>query len=299
MPLITQNESNTSQFPFHVSNLPLAVISLVVFIFFTILIAIRAYRSRSRKFIYILSFTGVMEAVGYIFRIMCHNNANITNYAVMQFFLIVSPNALALVNYRALGEVIRLSDVTPKHFYLRRKFVSWFFLCSDYFAFILQGSGGGMQATGNAGMANIGKAIALVGLAIQLFFFFCFGYITIYIRRNPRYQYQVENQSNPKARLTTCLIITLLLLYIRNIYRVAEFAGGYDGVIATTEWVFYVFDTLVVFLCFVVYNILFIANYLPKPGSAFDITVSKLPSSSSSLEMDEARGNCNNKNENY
>lgn len=159
--------------------------------------------------------------------------------------LFLPPNTLALVNYKAVGEIIRLSNIQTKQpFYLRPKFVTWFFFASDVLSLFCQGAGGGLQATGTT--PDAGKAITLVGLSAQLVFFTCFVYITIHVHRHPEYTYCVEGQKDLKKHLILCLDITLVLLYIRSIYRAAEYSTGYGGPIARLEWAFYVFDTFVI-----------------------------------------------------
>jgi hypothetical protein len=73
------------------------------------------------------------------------------------------------------------------------------------------------------------------------------------------------------------------LLYIRSIYRIAEYATGFGGVIARTEWAFYVSDGLATALSIVTYGTLFIGNYLPKRTSTIsnnDTEASKVQSRS-------------------
>ncbi|KAJ1798768.1 hypothetical protein LPJ75_006787 [Coemansia sp. RSA 2598] len=54
------------------------------------------------------------------------------------------------------------------------------------------------------------------------------------------------------------VVLTTIILYLRSIYRIAEFADGYKGKIYSAEWAFYVFDTLFIFIAFLVYIVLFI-----------------------------------------
>ncbi|KAI9252124.1 RTA-like protein [Sporodiniella umbellata] len=204
-----------------------------------------------------------MELVGYLIRILCVEYTTIARYATMQLFILLAPNALALVNYKTIGEVIRLSEVKGSPFFLRSKFVTWFFFASDVFSFLLQGSGSGLQATGGKS-ADTGKSIILAGLFIQLIFLACFGAIVIYISRNDNYVFYVEGQTAHKKHLIACMSVTFIFIYIRSIYRVIEFSTGYDGPVAKAEWAFYVFDTLAIAICFIVYAVYFIGNYLPK-----------------------------------
>jgi len=48
---------------------------------------------------------------------------------------------------------------------------------------------------------------------------------------------------------------TICLLIVRNIYRFLEFAMGTTSYVASTEWVFYTFDSLVIVMCLVLYTI--------------------------------------------
>ncbi|EIE75382.1 hypothetical protein G6F47_001049 [Rhizopus delemar] len=263
----------------YIPNLPLCIVSLVVYLLFMLYLTYRIFKSKSRRFLYILPFTALMEVIGYILRALCHNFTSVGRYAIMQLLLLLAPNALALVNYKTVGEMIRLSNVDEKRFFLKYKFVTWFFFASDIFSFLMQGSGGGLQASGGESNANTGKAVTLVGLFIQLVFLACFAVITVYVHRNPRYVFHVEGVQNPKTKLVLCMYTTLVLLYIRSIYRVVEYADGYAGPVAKAEWAFYIFDTLAIAICFIFYILLFIGDYIPKRGAEL------IPTSSPTISM--------------
>lgn len=246
----------------YVPNKPLAYTALVIYALFTIYLTIRIYRSKSPRFLYILAFTGLMETTGYAVRIICIDFTDLNRFIGTTLFILLAPNALALVNYKAVGEIIRLSNVESDKFYLRAKFVTWFFFGSDIFAFVLQGAGGGMLTT--ASLNSIGNVVTLLGLGTQLFFFASFATILVYVHRSPKYNYHVEGSPNAKRNLVFCLYATIGLLYIRSIYRIAEYATGYSGPIARLEWAFYAFDSLVIAISFFIYSVFYIGNYLPK-----------------------------------
>lgn len=272
---------NTYRFFHYYPNKPLAIVGAVIFGLFTLYLPYRIIKSRSRVFLYILPITVLMECIGYILRYLCAQETTLIKYVLSTLFLLLPPNALALVNYKSAGEIIRLSNAPPTRFYLRPKFVTWFFFWSDIFVFFLQGGGGGLQVTSSA---NLGRILTIIGLAIQLVFLACYGFILVHIGRNSAYDYHAEGQTNPKKPLIRCLFITLILLYIRSIYRFAEYAAGYDGPIATAEWAFYVFDGLVITCMFIVYCVLFIGDYLPKRGEVEEASTMKI-SSVSSLDI--------------
>ncbi|KAI9483113.1 MAG: RTA1 like protein-domain-containing protein [Benjaminiella poitrasii] len=289
--LKNNGESQAMMFFHYIPSLAPSAVSLALYGIVTVYLTARTYISKSPRFLYILAFTALMETIGFAIRIKCHYFTNLGNYVGMTLFLLLAPNALALVNYKAVGEIIRLSNVTDeKRFYLKPKFITWFFFGSDIFSFCLQGAGGGLQSTGE--LNEEGRIITLIGLAVQLVFFACFAGITIYVHRNSKYCYAVNgiHDTKYKNRLIICLYITIVLLYIRSIYRVAEYATGYGGPIARLEWAFYVFDTIVIFISFIVYCIFFIGNYLPKHGSAENFPIELLPVSDTSSIRTEGGG---------
>ncbi|KAJ2722950.1 hypothetical protein GGI07_002962 [Coemansia sp. Benny D115] len=113
-----------------------------------------------------------------------------------------------------------------------------------------------------------GKKIVLVGLAVQLVFFACYMATTIYVWIKPEYTvYQGprdKSLKSAKRKVMASVVITTVILYLRSIYRIAEFADGYGGKIYSAEWAFYVFDTILIFLAFVVYIVLFFGPNFPR-----------------------------------
>ena len=61
---------------------------------------------------------------------------------------------------------------------------------------------------------------------------------------------------------------------IRNIFRLAEYIGGRDGVLLSVEWPFLVFDTLLMAATMGIfywgYPTMFMAQY-PAPGSSHEM----------------------------
>ncbi|KAJ1936857.1 hypothetical protein FBU59_004924, partial [Linderina macrospora] len=209
--------------------------------------------------------------IGYIFRTVNVYKTNMLLYVLMTLFLLLPPNAMALLNYKTQAEIIRQSNVSTRRFWLKPKFVTWFFFSSDVFSIMMQGAGGGMMTSYK--MRNSGKMIALIGLIVQLFFFACFFFISIHVMRNPKYMVnQGRKDASPEAakkKVMWVLVSTTIILYLRSIYRVAEFADGYAGKIYSCEWAFYVFDTILIFFAFLVYAYWFIGHNFTKDMASF------------------------------
>lgn len=65
-----------------------------------------------------------------------------------------------------------------------------------------------------------GENVYLIGLAIQLFFFASFAFVTVYV------YYLQQNRAANKvpSQVFICLAATIALVTLRNIYRVIEIA---------------------------------------------------------------------------
>ncbi|KAJ1801325.1 hypothetical protein LPJ59_000384 [Coemansia sp. RSA 2399] len=248
----------------------------VYFIVGTILV-ILGVRTRAQRWVHILSGTAYAEALGYVFRTVCVTKTTFGMYVLMTLFLLLPPNAIALFNYKTIGEIIRTNNdrvgaqnKSKWRFWLKPKFVNWFYFSSDVFSILMQGAGGGMMTSYST--RNTGKSIVLVGLIVQLFFFACFLVTSVYVWRKPEYLvYQAprdRSQAAAKRKIMINITATTILLYIRSIYRVAEFADGYGGKIYSAEWAFYVFDTIIVFVAFMVYIIFYIGPNFPQRKAA-------------------------------
>ncbi|KAJ2854601.1 hypothetical protein GGI22_004440, partial [Coemansia erecta] len=77
-----------------------------------------------------------------------------------------------------------------------------------------------------------------------------------------------RSQAAAKRKIMVNITLTTILLYIRSIYRIAEFADGYGGKIYSAEWAFYVFDTVIVFVAFLVYMVLYVGPNFPRRQAA-------------------------------
>ncbi|KAJ1828776.1 hypothetical protein LPJ56_000897 [Coemansia sp. RSA 2599] len=236
-------------------------VSLGVYFVVGVVLTYQSIRSKAQGWVYILAGTAFAECLGYIFRTVCVYDTTFAMYVLMTLFLLLPPNALALVNYKTTGKIMEDSALAkPSKFWLRPKFVNWFYFASDIFSIAMQGAGGGMMVTEKG--REPGKKIVLIGLAVQLFFFACYLATTFYVWRKPEYVVnQGPSDKSPaaaKRKVMVAVALTTIMLYLRSIYRIAEFADGYKGKIYSAEWAFYVFDTLFIFIAFLVYIVLFI-----------------------------------------
>ncbi|KAJ2898691.1 hypothetical protein IWW38_001281 [Coemansia aciculifera] len=255
--------------------------SAAIFIGFAVALALQAVKSRGPRWLLILSVTAFCEAVGYAFRTVCIYWTTLGTFTAMSLFLLLPPNALALTNYKTLGEVVssahyrrldsRSSSAVaappPRSIFLRPRFITWFFFTSDVFSFLLQGAGVGISTQEDK--RTLAKQTILTGLAVQLVFFAAFLCIAVYVFRDHRFTVsrgpKDVDSREAKRRVFRVIISTTLLLYVRSIYRVAEFVGGYGSKVYGTEWMFYLFDTVMVMVSFAIYSQSFIGYHFQMP----------------------------------
>jgi len=63
-------------------------------------------------------------------------------------------------------------------------------------------------------------------------------------------------------RMLQAMITMTIFIFIRTIYRVIEFAGGWNGKVIATQWVFNVFDGTMIVLAMYTLNLFHPGIYL-------------------------------------
>jgi len=216
-----------------------------------------------RSVMYVIVATGAMEVLGYGLRVLCIYQPSKGVYIGTTCLLLISPVVLAFVNYVIVGDLLRASGV--RLWIINPDYLAKMFLASDIVCLIVQGGGGGLMASNSTQMFNIGRALVLFGLALQMCFFTCFTVITTVIALKEKYMLKYA----PQLRAVFAgLLSTIILMYIRNIYRIIEFGSGSDSYLVQNEWVFYVFESAPIFLAFNCYGIFHFGRTLEftEPG---------------------------------
>jgi len=107
-----------------------------------------------------------------------------------------------------------------------------------------------------ASSQSLGKSLILIGLVIQIvffgFFLICGGLVHFRLTRNPT---PASTQTN-WARHIYMLYIAGVLILIRSLFRVAEFAGGHDGPLQSNEIYLYIFDAVLMLGVMVAFNVI-------------------------------------------
>jgi hypothetical protein len=132
------------------------------------------------------------------------------------------------------------------------------FFMSDIACFLLQ-AGGATLMTPQVAMMQLGKTFVIAGIFLQLCFFTVFCMLTYHTAYGASFRLFEIPHLQPVFRV---LFTTNALFFIRSVYRAAEYLDV-DGYTGTNEWLFGLFETLAMFLCFAAYSCWHFGRLLP------------------------------------
>ncbi|PIL31920.1 transporter [Ganoderma sinense ZZ0214-1] len=241
-------------------------IFVIMFIMTTLFHLFQAIRSRAWWLFPTLVIAGAAEVVGWVARAKSSYDPNIRMaYIIQTTVLVLAPTPLVAALFMGFGKVVR--RLGSEYSRLSPTWYSRFFLTIDIFSLFIQGGGGGMAAQGSndPDKARLGSNIILAGLFVQIismsFFAFLMAEYTWRRSRNqPFHKGDYNINQTPQAfdsqmkKLLVGIVIPTVLVYIRSIYRIAEFADGFNGSIAHNQTLFIVFDAVFIFLALVTLN---------------------------------------------
>lgn len=171
--------------------------------------------------------------------------------------IVLSPCAFLAADYLLLGRLAHFLG-TEKHLIVAPRRITKIFLFSDLATFLIQGSGSGLMVMDSS--RDFGNKIFLCGLILQgvSFAFFSAVFCT-WLYRTRKYERLVWIQDvsapwyNDWRSLAGALVVSCIGIIIRSIYRIAEGSEGFFGKLGRTEWIFYAFDALPLFIAIAVY----------------------------------------------
>lgn len=213
-----------------------------------------------------------MELVGYLGRFLSSSSpSNLAFFMMQTLCLLVAPALFAASIYMVLGRLIlflRSEHISP----IKPSRLTKIFVVGDVCSFLVQIMGAGMLA--GASSMNTGKTIILLGLAVQIIFFGLFitasaVFHTRLVRRVPHPVIGEEAHTGWKRFFSgwrgvmTVLYIASGLIFVRSIFRLAEYVEGKDGVLLNTEVYLYIFDALLMLGVVAITAVFHPAKYVP------------------------------------
>ncbi|VDC01748.1 unnamed protein product [Peniophora sp. CBMAI 1063] len=238
---------------------------------------------------------GVGELAGWTGRLMSSNNVlNHNGFLIQITSTIIAPTPLLAANFIMLGRIIgRLGEGYSR---LSQQWYSRIFLTCDLVALVMQGVGGGIASSAKTDSgSNLGSNIMLVGIIFQLVGIIVYTtlaaeFLWHYAQDMPfRRAYVYMHRSKTPRRLKIMLMgmsAMTILLFIRSIYRTAELADGWHGTIITTEWLFDVFDALMISSAMLTLNVIHPGFFLVPEENPVELSTYRMDPKASSASTD-------------
>ncbi|KAM7215193.1 RTA1 like domain containing protein [Rhypophila decipiens] len=235
---------------------------IVIFALVTVAHLILIIRRRTWYFIpFVLGC--LFEAVGYMGRAIQASQEPDEwvrgPYILQALTILLAPALFAASIYMVLGRIIRLLDAA--HLSLIR--VSWLtkiFVAGDVLSFAAQGAGGGMLSSAKTKKdQDLGNNVVLAGLGIQVVVFGLFIITTVLFHMRMRKQPTSRSfgVTTPWTQLLWVLYASSALIMVRSMFRMIEYALGWDNVLMQSEVYLFLLDgalMVLVTLLFLVYH---------------------------------------------
>lgn len=182
--------------------------------------------------------------VGYGFRYVSAGSPEALGpYIGQSLCIILPPSLYAATIYMIYGRLVLFVNAAEASV-IRPTWVTKIFVCGDVLSFFMQAGGGGMMA--QASMADMGQKMMLLGLFVQLIFLSFFLSISlIFWKRMTKSSKQFAIPQYGKHSWDTLLKMVLaaaVIIILRCVFRVIEFAQGHSGYLVSHEIYLYIFD---------------------------------------------------------
>jgi hypothetical protein len=182
--------------------------------------------------------------IGYIFRFLsARSPADLGPYIGQSLCIILPPSLYAATIYMIYGRLVRFINAEEASL-IRSNWVTKIFVCGDVVAFFMQAGGGGMMV--QVDLADMGQKIMLIGLFVQLSFlgfFLCISLVLWQRMSKSLKQYSIPQYSkNTWDKLLKMVVGAAIVIFLRCIFRVIEFAQGHSGYLTNHEIYMYIFD---------------------------------------------------------
>ncbi|KAF9265934.1 hypothetical protein L218DRAFT_923430 [Marasmius fiardii PR-910] len=238
-------------------NFSAAIAFSVIFGLTTILHFAQAIYFR-KKFCWVIVMAGLWETTSYIFRVLSAYDISPQGFGIPSQLLVqLAPLWINAFVYMVFGRVVYYFLPDKRVGHLGARVLSVMFVLLDVLSFLVQGTGAILAGTDAPKLKLIGFHVYQGGVGVQQFF------IVIFIVLAIRCQVKLKalEDAGERHRETSWRKVlfpiygALLLITIRIIYRLTEFAGSFDSGISKSEPVFYVLEATPMSICMCLFNI--------------------------------------------
>ncbi|KAF6840751.1 rta1 domain-containing protein [Colletotrichum musicola] len=253
-------------------SLPLAIVATVVYTaVFAWITYLTAYKYKSCYFICV-PIGASFEVIGYAMR--CYStqaHQNIGVFATSTSLIVLAPLFVAAGNYLLIGRLIRAVLPPSRHRILKvpARLLTRIYVTFDIVCLCVQSSGTSLSSgQGWVGpISDIGIKILIAGLALQVVAFSTYLCILVRYHRLSR-ALAVPEAPAGWFNVLKAVYISSFLILIRCIYRMVEFTEGPEGYTMTHEWVFWVFEGLLMVFAITIFCIWHPSKYLGRFGAS-------------------------------
>ncbi|KAH6637176.1 RTA1 like protein-domain-containing protein [Chaetomium tenue] len=222
-----------------------------------------------------------VEVLGYALR--CYSikqPTQVAPFAASHSLIVLAPILIAAGNYLLIGRLIRavLDPERTRHRVLGipARWLTRVFVCCDVVSCLVQASGSGLAAAQNwvGRMAEVGVGVLIGGLVLQTVAFAVFlGVLGRFWGMATGTGGELVRGDAPGGwrRVVGAVVVSSVLIMIRCIYRVAEFAEGMEGYSFNHEWLFWVFESAPMLIAIGVFCVFHPSAYLGPDGASYKV----------------------------
>ncbi|KAJ5151172.1 RTA1-domain-containing protein [Penicillium canariense] len=182
---------------------------------------------------------------------------NSTAFMIQIATLIIAPVFFTAGIYILLARYIQIFGKETS--FLAPKLYLWIFCTCDIISLVIQAAGGGIASSESDdphGNPDPGTHTMVAGIVFQLVSISVFVYCTIdfFLRIKRLGQLKAFTQG-PLLLLTGAMVLSVLCIYVRSIYRTIELAQGWTGYLITHESYFIGLDGVMMIIAVAVFNV--------------------------------------------
>ncbi|KAJ5247655.1 hypothetical protein N7468_002638 [Penicillium chermesinum] len=190
-----------------------------------------------KKYAWVVIMGGTWELLAFVFRaLLTRNQASDTWDTLYTVFFLLAPIWINAFLYMTIGRMLYYYHPDRRIFRISARRFGVIFVCLDIVAFVVQAAGAIMTTNQGGGSIVLdGIHIYMGGIGLQEVFILCFTGLTIQLHRM---LIQLEKRGEQSDKLASGPIpwrwlfystyFALVMITIRIIFRIAQYAKGYE-----------------------------------------------------------------------
>ena len=203
-----------------------------------------------KQYIYMnaLTFIGIMQITGYIFRLVTINEPTLNNFMTMQILVMLSPNVFIFVNYNVLNKVMYIINVHKKwHRILIGSFLLYYVA-----VFAIQINGLVLMFSTDPNDLRQGIIYLVIGTVLQIL------YLTLLFPA----VFAVQKSTWNNLLIFATMYFQFACLLVRSMYKIIGLSSTKLDSINQSEHMFYLLDAGMILLVYISYALVPYPRYL-------------------------------------